>query len=234
MNDTEIFKTFLLINPKYFKISVQNRSNSKIIYEQKKIINDDSNDINFKKLKDFLEENIFKIEKVLENFIKDIILIIDFDIFFKVQISVKKNSTKNLTNSNDLSYLLNETKDLCSETINGKKIVHMLIDNYQVDKKDYSELPKDLKYDYLSLDVSFICLSDDVTKSLEETFKSYQISITQIISTDYIKDFFSNEDSDYVTLAKKLLEGCNQNEVVLVKKTQKIQGFFEKFFHLYS
>ena len=55
-----------------------------------------------------------------------------------------------------------------------------------------------------------------------------------MISTDYIKDFFSNDDSDYVTLAKKLLEGCNQNEVVLVKKTQKIQGFFEKFFHLYS
>ena len=56
MNDTEIFKTFLLVNPKYFKISVQNRSNSKIIYEQKKIINDDSNDINFKKLKDFLKK----------------------------------------------------------------------------------------------------------------------------------------------------------------------------------
>ena len=234
MDDTKNFETFLFINPKYSKISVYQKSDSKIIYEQSFFFNNDLLNINFDKLKDFLEENIFKIEKVLENFIKDIILIIDFDIFFKVQISVKKNSTKNLSNSNDLSYLLNETKDLCSETINGNKIIHMLIDNYQVDKKDYSELPKDLKYDYLSLDVSFICLSDDVTKSLEETFKSYQISITQIISTDYIKDFFSNEDSDYVTLAKKLLEGCNQNEVVLVKKTQKIQGFFEKFFHLYS
>ncbi|MBD1174963.1 hypothetical protein IDH32_06310 [Pelagibacterales bacterium SAG-MED01] len=234
MNDIETFEAFLIINPKYYKISVHNSSDSKIIYEQKKIINNDLSDINFSKLKDFLEENIFKIEKVLGNFIKDIILIIDFDIFFKVQISVKKNNTTNKANSNDLNYLLNETKDLCKETMNGKKIVHMLIDNYQIDNKNYSNLPKDIKYNYLSLDVSFICLSNDVAKSLEKTLKNFQVSIAQMISANYIKNFFSKESHDYVVLTKKLLEGCNQNEVVLVKKTQKIQGFFEKFFHLYS
>ena len=234
MDDNKNFETFLFINPKYSKISVYQKSDSKIIYEQSFFFNNDLLSINFDKLKDFLEENIFKIEKILSSFIKDIILIIDFDIFFRVQIAIKKNNNGNIVNSKDLSYLLNEAKVQCKKTMHGKKIVHMLIDNYQIDNKNYSILPKDLKCNYLSLDVSFICLSKDVIKNLEEILKKYQISITKMISADYIKSFFLNDDTDYIKMSMKLLEGYNQNEVVLIKKTKKIEGFFEKFFHFYS
>jgi hypothetical protein len=45
----------------------------------------------------------------------------------------------------NLNYLLNEAKDHCKKTIKKKKIIHMLIDNYQIDDKNYSFLPENLK-----------------------------------------------------------------------------------------
>ena len=35
-------------------------------------------------------------------------------------------------------------------------------------------------------------------------------------------------------MASKIIDGYNKNEVKIVNKTQKNEGFFEKFFNLFS
>ena len=84
------------------------------------------------------------------------------------------------------------------------------------------------------LDLKFICISDDFIKRLEEVLKKYQISLNQIVSANYIKDFLKKSDEDIFSMTKKMVNGYNHNEVLLVNKTRKNEGFFEKFFNFFN
>ena len=53
-------------------------------------------------------------------------------------------------------------------------------------------------------------------------------------SADYIENYFENDNSDIFSNCQRIIEGINQNEVLLIAKNQKKLGFFERFFHLFS
>ena len=110
----------------------------------------------------------------------------------------------------------------------------MIIENYQVNDKHYSYLPKNLEDNIFSIDVKFICLSDLLIKKIEETLKKYQISLSQIVSANYIYKFLTNDEKNIFLVTKKVIEGQNPNEVLFTNKTKKNLGFFEKFFNFFS
>ena len=84
------FETYLFISNKKFIICVINNISLETIYLDQKLLNEDNDSLNFKKLNEFLEKNIFKIEKILKNFIKNINIILDSEEFFSVNLSIKK------------------------------------------------------------------------------------------------------------------------------------------------
>ena len=110
----------------------------------------------------------------------------------------------------------------------------MLIDNYHFNNKDYSYLPKNTKCENFSLDLRFICISNDIVKNLEEILKKFQISINEILSAEYIKSLFNHIDDDLILRGKQVLDGFNQNEVKFSKKIIRNKGFFERFFNFFS
>ena len=59
------------------------------IYENKSLIENDLNGIDFQKFQEFLDDNILKIEKTLKEFIKNIHIIIETEDFSNIQISLK-------------------------------------------------------------------------------------------------------------------------------------------------
>ena len=95
-------------------------------------------------------------------------------------------------------------------------------------------MPQQLECDYISLDISFICLRDKFFKNIEQVINNYQISVNRIISMKYIKKIFDNENLDFVDMAKNIIEGYNPNEVSVTSKKPKNKGFFEKFFHFFN
>ena len=109
----------------------------------------------------------------------------------------------------------------------------MFIENYKIYNSYYSNLPKDLICKSFSLDISFLCLPNDLIQNLENILKNFQISVTKIISAKYVNTFFDG-DQDIFYITKKILDGYNENEVIFVEKTNKRQGFFEKFFNFFS
>ena len=228
------FETFLLVSYKRFSILAIKKSNLQKIYQEEIWFPNDSNQINLDKLNFFLDNNIFIIEKALKNFVKNIYLIIDFNNFFPLRISLKKNNFGNQLSLNSLTNILNEAKDLCSKNIGEKKIVHFIIENYVIDEKHFSKFPKNIKCKNFSLDLKFICLSTGLLKTFEQTLKRYQISIKRLVSFDYIKEFVDKDDTDIYNLSKTLVQGSFQNEVLIVNKSIKKQGFFEKFFNFFS
>ena len=77
-------------------------------------------------------------------------------------------------------------------------------------------------------------MKNDLSKSFEQTLKRYQISIKQVVSFDYIKEFIDKDDIDIHNLSKIIVKGSFENEVLIVNKRIKKQGFFEKFFNFFS
>ena len=227
------FETYLFISEKKFIIYVNSETNDQL-YKKELIHNQDSSKLNLDKLDYFLNENIFKIEKILNGFVQKIILIVDTKDFFSVDISIKKNNYGNILSLKTLNYLLYDLKDYCKESTDGSKIIHMIIHNYLINGKNHTFFPENIKCSSFSLDVKFICLPNNLIKNIEMILKKYQISLKQSVNANYISKFLNNDDKNVFLMSKKLIEGYNRNEVLLVDKINKKQGFFEKFFNFFS
>ena len=234
MNEELKFETYLLIDKKKLVICVIEKKTFKILFKEEKLLDDHNEDSNLKKLDNFLAKNIFKIEKILKNFVKDINIILDDKEFFPIEISTKKDHNGNSISQENLINPLNVLKNLCQFSFKDKKIIHMLIENYQIDGKDYSFLPENLKCNNFSLDIKFICLSKNLIKHYEIILKRYHILVNQILNAEYIEQFQDQQNPNIYTTASRIISGYNNNEISLVNKTLKSKGFFEKFFDLFS
>ena len=234
MSNEHSFETYLFISQKKFIICVINNISLETIYSEQILLEDNYNDLTFKRLNEFIENNIFKIEKILNNFVKNVYIILDSEEFFSVKLSIKKNNNGNHIDSNSLIHPLNDLKNSCQTNFNEKKIIHMLIENYLVDNKSYSSLPLNKKCNFFSLDVNFICLSKNFIDDLEKILKKYHILISQILYADYVENFFDQNHQTIFSTASRIKSGLNENEVLLVGKTLKNKGFFEKFFDFFN
>ena len=228
------FETFLYVGPKKLIISVNKKDDLKNIYLDELIIENNKKNIDTNLLYSFLDKNVFKIEKVLKNFIKTINVIIESDIIFTVQMSIKKSDYEDTISDKKLIHLLNEAKNETKRTIDSKKIIHMIINNYLADNNNYIKLPQDLIFKSLCLNISFICLPIWYIKDLEETLKKFQITVNHISSAEYVKSFLNKTHNDLFEMCQRLIDGHNPNEVKIVPKTRKNIGFFERFFNFFN
>ena len=234
MNEELKFETYLFIDSKKLGICVIEKKTFKILFKEEKILDDHNEDFNLKKLDNFLAKNILKIEKILKDFVKDIYIILDDKEFLPIEISIKKDHNGNSISQENLINPLNVLKNLCQFSFKDKKIIHMLIENYQIDGKDYSFLPENLKCNNFSLDIKFICLSKNLIEHYESVLKRYHILVNQILNAEYIEQFQDQQNPNIYTTASRIISGFNNNEISLVNKTLKSKGFFEKFFDLFS
>jgi hypothetical protein len=228
------FDTFLFISSDKIVISINNKKSFETIYKKEKLLNNSSKNLPYEKFDEFLNDNIFLIEKDLKNFIKKINLIIKSENFSPMQLSLKQNNNDNTISQQSLNYLLNEAKNQCKKSMKQKKIIHMIIDNYLIDNKNFDHLPEQMKCHSFSLDISFICLQLNVIEKFEKILKKYQISLNQILDANYIESFFNKEDIDIFNMGNKIINGVNRNEVKMISKKIQKNGLFERFFNLFS
>jgi len=228
------FQTFLYLNHNEFIIYVAEILTNEKIYFEKLAIEENSTELGFIKLDDFLKSNIFKIEKKLNSFIKDIYIILDSKEFHSIRLSIKKNNNGNLINSDALIHPLNDLKNLCQSNLQNKKIIHFLIEKYVIDNKFYTILPENVNCNIFSLDTEFICLSKNLIENIEKILKKYHISLNKILSASYLEKFKDNTDNTIFTTASRIISGHNSNEVLMAGKIKKKQGFFERFFNFFN
>ena len=92
IEDTD-FEIFLYISKNKYQIFVCDKNNLKNLYNEE-IKNIDEIELNI--LSKFLDENIYKIEKMIKKFVRNIILIIEDDKVLDVGISLKKKIMKKI------------------------------------------------------------------------------------------------------------------------------------------
>ena len=228
------FQTYLYINNTQYIIYVTDNKTNEKIYSEKLAIEENSTELKFRKMDEFLDSNILKIEKKMNSFIKDIYVILDSKEFHSIRLSIKKDNNGNLINSEALIHPLSDLKNLCQSNLLNKKIIHFLIEKYVIDNKFYTSLPENVKCNIFSLDTEFICLSKNLIENIEKILKKYHISINQILSAGYLEKFKDNTDNTIFITASRIIAGHNSNEVLLTDKINKKQGFFERFFNFFN
>ena len=153
--------------------------------------------------------------------------------YFKHKLELKKSYKKNI-NYKDIKSLLIEAKELFQKSYKDQKIMHMIINNYLIDGKNFDHFEKEILTDELCLIVNFISIPDSFSYHLEKVLEKYQIKINKYLYKKYIVSFFKSQRIKFPLMICKILEGSNLNEVQLVPKIHKNRGLFEKFFLLFS
>jgi len=231
MIENSDFETFLYISKNKYQIFVYDKNNLKNLYHEE-IGNDDEIELNI--LSKFIDDNIYKIEKMIKDFIRNIILIIEDDKVLDIGISLKKKNYEKNIDQKQLENSLVEVKDIFKENYQDLIIMHMII----VEKQNSFLLNiTNNKDDYLYLEVNFISILNKFTFNFNKLLENHQIKIKRYMSGGYIKSFFdkdSRESLELFIMANKLNDGSNKNEVQLVSKIRENKGFFEKFFQLFS
>ena len=231
MIENSDFETFLYISKNKYQIFVYDKNNLKNLYNEE-IKNDNEIELNI--LSKFIDDNIYKIEKMIKDFIRNIIVIIEDDKVLDISISLKKKNYEKNIDQKHLENSLVEVKDIFKENYQDLIIMHMII----VEKENsFLSNNANNNQDYLFLQVNFISISNNFTFNFNKLLENHQIKIKRYMSSGYIKSFFekeSREPLDLFVVANKLNDGLNNNEVQLVSKSKENKGFFEKFFQLFS
>ena len=228
MIENSDFETFLYISKNKYQIFVFDKNNSKNLYNDE-ITNFDEKELDI--FSKFIDDNIYKIEKKIKNFIRNIILIIEDDKVLDIGISLKKKNYEKNIDQKQLENRLIEAKDIFRENYQDLIIMHMII----VEKENNFLLNNaNINDDYLFLEVNFISISNNFTFNFDKLLESHQIKISRYMSGKYIKSYIGEDVIELSIMANKLNNGMNKNEVQLVSKNVENKGFFEKFFQLFS
>ena len=225
------FETFLFISKNKYQIFVYDKDNLKNIYNEEINFNDG---IELENLSNFLDENIYKIEKTINNFIRNIILIIEDNKVLELSISIKKKYYEKHIDQKYLESSLVELKEVFKENYQDQTIMHMIIVNNDKNENNLQLNNLNNNDDCLFLEVNFISIPNNLTFYFDKLLENHQIKIRRYMSGNYIKSYFDEDETDFSMMANKLNNGLNINEVQLVSKSIENRGFFEKFFQLFS
>ena len=233
MNKEEEFENYLSISPNKFGIYLFDKKKLKNLYKKELILNHKSNLINSNTLIEFLDKNIFEIEKFSGKFVENIIFIFEDHKIFNLELGIKKKNYDIYITKAFLENSLAEAKDLFRENYPNQEIIHMIVNKYSFNDKTYSSFEENFKCDLFSLEIQFKYISNKIIYDLNKILEKYQIKIIKVVDGEYVKQFFSNE-IEITEMSHKILNGYNANEVSILPKNPKKLAFFEKFFQLFS
>ena len=233
MNKDQQLENYLSISPNKFGIYLFDPKNSKNVYKEELLINQNNNYLNLKNLKKFLDNNIFKIEKLSGKFVENIFLIFEDKSTFNLEMGIKKKNYELSVTKEYLKNSLIEAKDLFRKNYQNQEIMHMIINKYFINNKSYLSFQENLKSDHLALEIQFKSIPNNIIYDLNKILGNYQIKIIKYLDGDYVKNFFS-KDIELSEMSHRIINGYNENEVIFIQKNPKKLAFFEKFFQLFN
>ena len=226
-------ENYLSISPNKFGIYLFDTKNFKNLYKEEITLNINSEPLNHNVLKKFLDDNIFKIEKLRGNFLENIIIIFEDKKIFNLELGIKKKNDNVPITKEYIENSLIEAKDLFRENYQDQEIIHMIINKYFINGQTHLLFEENLKCENFGLEIQFKSISNNIIYDFNKILENYQIKITKYLDGSYIKTYFNNE-MELAEMSYRILYGYNQNEVIFVPKSSKKLAFFEKFFQLFS
>ena len=165
MDDLNKNKFFILLRMSQIKLVIFKEDNQ-ILFEKDLKTHDRNLEETLTSLKKFLENSILDLEKKFKFYIKDINLIIDHDYFIFTDVSTINNYKNISEHSTDTSSYLVNIKDNILKSMKDYNLIHMIINRFIVDGKDYPFIPKESNFENIFLEIKFILLDKKTIKSI--------------------------------------------------------------------
>ena len=203
-------------------------------YQKKYLMPDTLDDnLNLSILIKFILEKVKDFEKDVGSFVEKVNLITDanYDLF---SLSLKNKFNSNKIKDTDVVRLINDAKKLIVRNNKNCFILHILVDKYIVDGKEFFELPENLYYKEFIIELSFITVKNSIIETLNRVLKDCNIEVQKIISHQYSNRFADKRDTSPCIAGKKVIEGFNSSEVITRNVYSKKQGLFEKMSNFFN
>ena len=192
MNKENELQYYLSVSPNKYGIYLFDTKNLTNLYKEEIILNNDTKYQNHDELKKFLDDNIFKIEKLSGKFIENIFLILEDKKIFDLEIGIKKKNYNISVTKEYLENSLVEVKDLFRESYHNQEIIHMIVNKYFINGKTLLSFEENLKCESFALEVNFKSISSDIIYDLNKILENYQIKISKYLDGSYVKKNFKN------------------------------------------
>ena len=236
MIDNNDFINFFFIKKNSFLITSFLKTNLKCLYKNELILDNSESKLINDQFKQFLDLNIHKIEKLINQFIKDINLVIYNDNFLPINIGIKKNISGHFNFEKERLNLLSKIKNEIELNNKDLSIIHLILDNILINDEyiDIKKNKESLICKFFSIEAKFIMLPQSKIVEYQKLFSDYQIFINKIISGDHVKKISLVDQVQEIDAALDIFLGNHSKEVILLTKKFENKGFFEKFFHLFG
>ena len=122
MNKNFELENYLSISPNKFGIYLFDKKNLINLYKEELFIDKNSKFLNLDNLKKFLDNNIFKIEKLSGKFVENIILIFENEKILNLEFGIKKKTIILQLQNNILKICLLKVKIYLEKIIRIKKL----------------------------------------------------------------------------------------------------------------
>tara|TARA_B100000780_G_scaffold253974_1_gene201812 strand:- start:2583 stop:3692 length:1110 start_codon:yes stop_codon:yes gene_type:complete len=180
--NNENFRTFFDCGSSKIRAGIFNKNNhNEAFYAESEFFTDFSN------LELKIQTIISSFEKDTNEYLNNIDLMVDSSKMLSIGISTfKKLDGSKLTKTN-VQFLVQEAKQQILQCYKDYNIAHIIINNYKIDNVDYLSLPDEIKCNFISLDILFICLPTKLILYFKNIFSKFNIFINQIICSSYVK-----------------------------------------------
>ena len=234
MNNNESQSFYFAIIGHDLHINYFNTEELNSNYQKKYLMPDTLDDnLNLTILKKFILEKVKDFENNVGSLIEKVNIITDAK-YDRFSLSLKNKYNSNQIKKIDVIRLISDAKQHILRNNKDCFILHILIDKYIIDGKEYFEFPENLKYNEFIIDVSFITVQKSIVKTLNRILKDCNIEVKKIISYQYSSRFADYSDTSPCIAGKKVIDGINSSEVITRNVYTKRLGLFEKMFNFFS
>ncbi len=161
-----------------------------------------------------IQKIIASFEKDTNEYINNINLMIDSSKMLSIGISFSKKLDGSFLKETNIKFLAQEAKQQILKYYSNHSIAHIIINNYKIDGVDYSYLPDKIKCNFISLDIFFICLPNDLVLYFKDIFSKSNISVDQIICSSYAKSINYKNNLDISGQVSFIDVGFNRTSII--------------------
>ena len=209
MIKSEKFHTFFDCGSSKIRAGTFNTDNDdEVFYADSEFFTDQSN-LEFK-----IQKIITSLERKSNEYINNISIMLDSPDMLSVGISLSKKLDGSKLKQTNIQFLVQEAKQQILKYYANHNITHIIINNYKIDGVDYSYLPDEMKCNFISLDLFFICLPVDLVLHFKNIFSKSNIFVNQIICSSYAKSINYKNNLNLSGYISIIDSGFNRTSII--------------------